>query len=170
MASIFFCRPCHRCFCRLRFCRCCRPRGFLATKKQKQPPPPVKTFFLEKGGPNPNLLRDFSAWAWTFFKKGGGCWDFLIPKMLKTFILLWFGQFSFKCERITKIQTLWVILIRLKFSLKSLSKAFKNTRGGGVVKAHCTVWKTIVEIELRICQPFRGLFNFSLSSTFLPNN
>ena len=30
----------------------------------------------------------------------------------------------------------------------------------------CTVWKTIKEIELRICQPFRRLFYFSLS--FIP--
>ena len=33
----------------------------------------------------------------------------------------------------------------------------------------CTVWKTIEEIALRVCQPFRGLFNFSLSFTFILN-
>ena len=35
---------------------------------------------------------------------------------------------------------------------------------------HCTVWKTIEEMALRIRQPFRGLFNFSLSFTFILNS
>ena len=35
---------------------------------------------------------------------------------------------------------------------------------------HCTVWKTSEEITLRICQPFRGLFNLSLSFTFILNS
>ena len=33
----------------------------------------------------------------------------------------------------------------------------------------CTVRKSIEEMVLRICQPLRGLFYFSLSSTFIPN-
>ena len=32
-----------------------------------------------------------------------------------------------------------------------------------------TVWKTIEETELKVCQPFRGLFNFSLYFTFILN-
>ena len=35
---------------------------------------------------------------------------------------------------------------------------------------HCTVSKTIEEIELRILQPFRGLSNFSLSFNLILNS
>ena len=36
--------------------------------------------------------------------------------------------------------------------------------------AQGTVWKTIEEMTLRIFQPFRGLFNFPLFSTFIIDN
>ena len=73
--------------------------------------------FSERGGCfNPNLLRNFSAWVWTFlrkrgegavphfinfeelfclsleiFEEGGG--GYLIPKMMRNFLLPWLGRF-----------------------------------------------------------------------------
>ena len=40
-------------------------------------------------------------------------------------------------------------------------------KAGEIGLHHCTVWKTIEEMALRIRQLFRGLINFSLSFTFI---
>ena len=100
------------------------------------------------------------------------CWSWLVLVDLNwswlILVDLFCLYFFFKCCCLSWFS--WIILVVLFDLCWSLITLVFLVNICWSWFLHCTVRKTIEEMALRIRQPFRGLFNFSLSFTFILNS